>query len=356
MHLETKGRVVVVIALLLLVNFVTSSADEREEFARQAGLDSDLVGLVKLDVGGTELTVVFVFINERTFSSMISPALRERLLPYLGKNAIYVNPNVKGVVSQFDFFPLSISVAQDGEAFTPARDAWVEITPGFLTGAFRVNPLGPEHGSGSEGILVLGDAIDPARPFSLSYMGEEAVFRIAQGTPAPTSASSHPPVEVEPLSDAAPLVELFSLSDFSSDGMAALLGLDADYVRTLSVTVQGGELMFLFVLLEEPFRESRFAPELIGRVEGLIGTGAVLTIVFSPTGAPFNPFDFSVKQSGTNYFFWFYTSFVELTDGFIRSGYVEEGGVAVGVIRLPSRVDPDLLFSIFFGSNGVSFP
>jgi len=356
MHLKLARRVVILAALFVFLVSLAVLSDEREEFARQAGLDSDLVNLVQLDVDGTALTIIFVFVNERALASRISPALREELLPYLGKNAIYVNPNIREVVSQFDFSPLSISVSQGGEVFTPAASDWVELTPGFLTGAFAVNPLGPEHGSGSEGILVLGDAIDSSRPFSLRYMGKEAVFQIAVGPPSADVPAAHEPVEVEPLSDSAALADLFVLPDFSDEGIAALLGLDPGYVRTLSVPVQRGELRFLFVLLEDQVRESRLDPGLIERVEPLIGTGAVLTVVFSPTGAPFKPWDFFVKQSGTNFFFFSDASFVELTDGFIRAGRVVEGEVAAGVIRLPRGVDPTLPFSIFFGSNGVSFP
>jgi len=82
----------------------------------------------------------------------------------------------------------------------------------------------------------------------------------------------------------------------------------------------------------------------------------VLTVVFSPSGAPFKPWDFYVKQEGTNYFFFSDASFVELTEGFIRSGRVGAGEVAAGVIRLQRWVDPAIPFSIFFGPSGVSFP
>ena len=352
---EPLRRAVFVAVLLFLSVSVSAFSDEREEFARQAGLDSDLVGLIQLDVGGTQLTVVFVFINERALGSRISPALQEELFPYVGKNAIYVNPNIREVASRFDFSPLQISVGQGGEVFTPTASDWVELTPGFLSGTFAVNPLGPEHGSGSEGILVLEDAIDPTLPFTLSYMGETAEFSIASSAVSAV-APSHEPVEVNPLSDTASLADLFASSDFSSEGMAALLGLDADYVRTLSVTVQGGELKFLFVLLVDRVRDSRLDPGLIERLEPLIGTGAVLTVVFSPSGAPFKPWDFYVKQGGTNYFFFSDASFVELTEGFIRSGRVGAGEVAAGVIRLQRWVDPAIPFSIFFGPSGVSFP
>ena len=211
MHLKSAGRVVVLAALLILLTSLVVSANEREEFARQAGLDSDLVGLIQLDVGGTQLTVVFVFINERAFESRISPALREELFPYVGKNAIYVNPNVKEVTAQFDFSPLQILVSQGGEAFTPTASDWVELTAGFLSGTFAVNPLGPEHGSGSEGILVLGDAIDPSLPFTLSYMGETAEFSITPPSTVSAAAPSHEPVEVNPLSDTASLLSLIHI-------------------------------------------------------------------------------------------------------------------------------------------------
>jgi hypothetical protein len=39
------------------------SADARAQLASETGLDADLVGLVTLDVAGTELTIVFVFIT-----------------------------------------------------------------------------------------------------------------------------------------------------------------------------------------------------------------------------------------------------------------------------------------------------
>ena len=102
-------------ALLLLwsVSFLLC-ADPRDQFAQETGLDPDLVNLVKVSVDGTELTITFVFINERTFQSRISLELSGLLQPYVGQNAIYVNPSIDAVVGSFAFDPLLVSVRQSG--------------------------------------------------------------------------------------------------------------------------------------------------------------------------------------------------------------------------------------------------
>jgi hypothetical protein len=365
MQITRVGRILIVSSLLVFLFVGTAHADPRERFAQETGLDLDLIGVVQVEVGGVELTVTFVFINERTFSSKISAELRAALLPYIGRNAFYVNPSIEQVVSQFGFSPYEISVRQSGEAsFAPDLASWVEITPGFTAGRFEVNPSGPDQGSGSEGILVLDDAIDATLPLNLIYRGQEAHFEIGavlaatpSGTVPPAAAASHEPIDVAPLEETATLQSVLMDEDFSSESMATLLELDPDLVRVLLLTLRGEEeLRLLFVRLEDGIRESALGTELLDALEPLIGTGAVMVWAFSIEGAAFSPWTFYIKQGGTNYVFFSSASFVELTDGFLRVERVDAGEVVAGVIRLPKSVDSSLPFSVYFGTTGVDYP
>jgi hypothetical protein len=353
-------------SLLVLVLAASAAADPRQRFAEETGLDLDLIGVVQAEVGGFELTITFVFVNDRTFDSKVSAELRLALTPYIGLNAVYVNPSIEQVVSQFAFSPTEISVQQaGGSLFTPAADAWIEITPGFTDGWFEVNPSGPDQGSGSEGILVLGDAIDTTLPFSLIYRGQEAQFEIGQGVVAPSGAigstgtaatTSHDPIDVAPLAGTGTLEDVLMQDEFSAESMAALLELDSALVRTLLLSLRGEELRLLFVRLEDSIRDSALGPELISALEPLIGSGAVMVWAFSIEGAAFSPWSFYIQQGGTNYVFFSSASFVALTDGFLRVERVNAGEVAAGVIRLPKSVDSVLPFSVYFGTSGVDYP
>jgi hypothetical protein len=360
------GRIVGIASLFLLLVSSLVAGDVRERLSQETGLDVDLISLIQVDVGGTELTVVFVFIDERAFESRMSARLREILTPYAGRNAVYVNPSVKPVVSQFEFEPLRTSVQQGGgSVVSPGPEAWVEITPGFLEGRFEVNPIGADQGSGSEGILVLGAEVDPSRPFDLIYAGERAGFVIsppaARSTPVstspPTAASpSHPRIDVPALEDVSTLQDVLAHDAFSAEAMAALLGLDPSLIRTMDLEVHGEELRLLFVRLEPEIRGSALGDELLVALDSLIGSGAVMVWAFSSTGAEVSPWYFWIQQLGTNYVFFSSASFVELTEGFVHVERIEEGDVVAGVIRLPKGVDPAFPFAVFYRSTGVSFP
>ncbi|MFC2107897.1 hypothetical protein ACFLS5_00365 [Candidatus Bipolaricaulota bacterium] len=342
-------------------------AASRDQFAQETGLDPDLVNLVKLDVNGTELTIVFVFINERTFQSKISAELSEHLRPYVGQNAIYVNPSVEAIVNSFTFDPQLVSVQQSGGTSLPPWEAWDEITPGFLTGRFEVNPSGPSQGSGSEGVVILGDLIDPQLPFDVLYAGQRASFNIgstpapptvAQGTTgSPTAATqSHDPIEVSPLDTLDALQDLLLHEDFSSEAMAVLFELEPKLVRTMVLTPRGRELRLFFVRLEESVRASLLGAELIASIDEVIGTGAVMVWAISPSGADFSPWNFYIRQGGTNYVFFSTASFVELTERFLRVERVEPDEVVAGIIRLPRSVDESAPFSVLYGTAGVDYP
>ncbi len=269
------GRALVVSSLFLFCAAGAAHADARQEFALETGLDPSLIGVVQTDVGGTEMTIVFVFVNDRTLDSRVSPTLRQTLLPYVGRNALYVNPSARLVVGQSDFSPQAVAVQTEGsERFTPGTSSWIEITPGFLSGAFQVNPAGAAQGSGSEGILVLGDRIDPAKPFTVSYGSESVTFDLLAGSSSDlgsagsTSALSHEPITVPALEDVTTLEDVLALPDLTADSLALLFGLDRSLVRLLDVPVKSESIRMVFVRLEESVRTSSLGAELLAHVVG----------------------------------------------------------------------------------------
>lgn len=360
------GRVAICTLLLLWAVSLFVCADPRDQFAEETGLDRDLVNLVKIDVGGTELTVTFVYINERTFQSKISPELSWSLQPYVGQNAFYVNPSIDTVVDSFDFNPELISIEQRGSIISPSLSAWIEITPGFLTGQFGVNPSGPAQGSGSEGVLLLGESVDALSPFTVMYAGQKTLtpFEIGviptatqQTTGSPTAATqSHDPIDVVPLETFGTLEALLLHEDFSSEAMAATFELDPNLVRTMILSPRGNELRLFFVRLEPSVRDSLLGSGLIETLDEVTGTGAVMVWAVAPTGADFSPWNLYIRQNNTNYVFFSTASFVELTEGFLRVERVKIGDVVAGVIRLPRSVNADAAFSVFYGTSGVDYP
>ncbi len=354
------GRLGSVLLLVLLLTGIGVVAETHEEIASKTGLDPDLFVELKVTVGGSELAIFSVYINERTFASKVSPSLRQSLFPFAGRNVLYVNPTTKEVVPSFPFFPSALGVEQEGKPpFVPTPSDWVEITPGFLAGVFQVNPAGASYGSGSEGILVLGDRIDPEKPFYLVYQGVRARFEIAKGAPVtpPAAAAPREPVEVPLLTGVTDLVDELVRGDFSSARVAALLGLDPTLVGTVTAKDHGEELRVLFINLEEGVRGSALRPDLLETVAPLIGTGAVMVWALSPTGASFSPWHLFIQQAGTNYVFFSASSFVELTEGFLRAGRVEPGNVLAGALLLPAGVNRGAPFTVHYGGAGwVTFP
>ncbi len=358
MRWSDVGRVLLASSLFFLCAASTALGDPRDDFARETGLDSDLIGVIQVDVGGTGMTIAFVFVDARALESHVSPSLRQALQPYVGRNALYVNPSVRDVVSHFDFTPQAIAVQGEGrERTTPPASAWVELTPGFLGGTFEVNPAGASQGSGSEGVLVLGDLIDPTRPFDIFYGNERTTFRILPaGSSRGSTAASHDPISVPALGDVSSLESVLARPDLTEVSVAALFALDRSLVRMLDATVASNAVRFVFIRLEESVRTSALGVDLLSRLDPVIGTGAVMVWAISTTGAPFSPWYFYVQQSGTNFVFFSSASFVELTSGFLGLDRLEPATLAAAVIRLPKGVDAQAPFAVRYSTFGVTYP
>ena len=357
-----RGRVLLASSVFLFALGVVALADARDEFAQQTGLDPRSIGVIQTEVNGTQLTIAFVFVDQRALDSRISVALRQTLLPYVGRNALYVNPSVRSVVDRFAFDPMAVSVqSESSRPYTPPGSAWVEITPGFLSGSFETNPSGASQGSGSEGILVLGNAIDPAKPFTISYGSASAAFDLTSTGASATftggaTAQSHEPIVVPALEDVTRLEDVLALPDLTAPSLAVLFGLDPSLVRILDVQVRSDAIRMIFIRLEESVRSSTLGPELLARLNPVTGTGAVMVWAWSAAAASFSPWGFYIQQSGTNHVFFSNASFVELTSGFLDLAHLIPNELAAAVIRLPKSVDPSQSFTVRYGTFGVSYP
>jgi hypothetical protein len=350
----------VLLTILLVGELATASP--RDPLAGETGLDLDLIDVVKLTVGATEVTVTFVFIHERTFQSKISPRLVELLTPYVGRNALYVNVSVESVLPMLPFDPTSLIVEQDGVPLLPV-DAWVEITHGFLSGRLEVNPMGAERGSGSEGVVVLGDQIDLVSPFRLHLHGEQATFFIGQSsTSASPESGGDEPIAGLPLDTLGGTHEKLLLGGvLSEEGIAEAFGLSPLKVRLMELAPRGaGELHLIMIRLDPDLIDSDLSPALLEALSDMLVPGGSMVWAVSPSGAEFSAWSFYVRQASTHYAFYSTTSFLELTPGFLRAERVEPGQVLAGAIRFTlierSGFDPNAPFTLLYAGSAVEYP
>jgi len=356
------GRGSVFLLMILLAQFVLF-AGAPEQIASKTGLDQDLFSTLNLEVNGTQLSVFVVAVTDRAFNSRVSEQLLATLRPYVGRNALYVNPTVEEVMPSFPFNPAGFKVSQDGAPdFVPTANDWVEISEGFLSGRFVMNPGGEAYGSGSEGLLLMDGHIDIMRPFTISYGGQSATFSVhsyATSAPSTTSGTASSPAQSSVVVPIPPQVtdlqDALTTGEFTAESMASLFSLPPALVRTLDITMRTSELRLLFVLLSEDVRSGSFSDDLLTSIEPLIGTGAMMVWALSATGSPFTSWSFFVQQNGTNYVFFSDASFVELTPGFLRSVEVPAGQLLAGVIRLPKGIDLAQPFAVFYGTNSAAF-
>lgn len=351
-----------VLFLVLLLTHLAVFASAPEQIAAKTGLDQDLFVTLETAVNGDNLAVFVVAVTNRSLQSKVSEELRGILQAYVGKNALYVNPTIEDVVSSFPFDTSHFMVTQEGKpAFVPASDDWVEISDGFLSGVFVTNPGGASYGSGSEGLLVMDEHIDITKPFTVSYAGKSATFSVrsyetavSSTSPSIASSPSQVPVDVPIPDQVTDLQEALTIGEFTREAIASLLCLPPLLVQTIDIT-RDAQLRLVLVLLSAGVRDGAFSDELLTSVEPLIDSGAVMVWALSPTGSEFTPWKFFVQQNQTNCVFYSDASFVELTDGFLRSGQVRAGEILAGVMRFPNWVNAEQEFTIFYGSSSASF-
>ncbi len=346
---------------------VCANGQTSEQISWETGLDQDLFATMQLDLHGVEIAVFFVYLNDRAFDSDISPGLAEKLRPYADTNALYANVTVEGNLAQIGLDPTRFVVRQLGTEPVPlGEQAWAEITTGFLHGRLQPNPDDPAYGSGSIGVLLLGDTIDPGHPFTIMYAGQEqrsVTMAIGSGTSISTASgtergsnvaidpSYEDPRQESVASDPIEIPFLSALLDEAAgaEEMAALLGIPTDTVHVFSC---GGEADRLRIMLVE-LLGSLFGEEPAGGESGqesaplreilapLAGTGAVMVWAASPTGAEFTPYAFYMQQAGSTFLFFSRSSFVDLSEGFTQQRELAAGEASAGIVLVHRGIDLD---------------
>ena len=352
------------VSLLVLIIVAFTSVISCGQGDMRTGLDADLSAQFSVEANGQRLDFFLVYLNKRAFNSNISEDLSQRLSAYEEANALYVNPTIDQVVDSFDFFPSHFSIEQEGSPpFFPTSEDWVEITEGFLAGNLEPHPSGPEQGSCSIGVLIMGDHIDPTQPFWVMYENARERFRIIDKPQA--SVAAQKPLTVPVPTNEAELAlqeqiailrdKLAEEDSFSAERIANLVDLSPSLVRAIVIEHEGETLHLLLVLLEEQINESTLEPDILSVLQPFIGTGGVMVWATSPTGARFTPYYFWVEQSTIPYYFVMASSFAEMTKDFCKISYVEMGEVAAGVIILPHRLDSLAQFTLNYGSTKAIF-
>ncbi len=163
-------KAVLLVALLLGVSMAAGAATlDPDRFIAQTQLDEDLIVLLLVDEPGRQVILAVVYVNERTLEGRHNPAVREVLPEYVDKNALLVTAYSGRTV---DWDHTKVTVAQDDALVRAEGDRVVPITEGFT--ASRLGADKP-----IAGMLLLGDDIDPARSFTVSYSdGASAVMEV----------------------------------------------------------------------------------------------------------------------------------------------------------------------------------
>ena len=342
---------------------VCGNGQTSEQISWETGLDQDLFTTMQLDLNGAEIAVFFVYLNGRAFESDISPGLAEKLRPYEDTNALYVNVTIEGSVPQIGLDPTRFVVRQFGtEPVSTSEESWAEITTGFLDGWLQPNPDDAAYGSGSIGVLRLGDTIDPRQPFTIAYVGyEQRAVTLAVGPGAPIASGTGPgsdaaidPSYNDPRQESVasgsieiPLLSALLDETVGAEEMSALLGIPTDTLHLFSCGGETDRLRILLVELNEP----RVGEEPVGGdaeqetgrlwdvLAPLVGTGAVMVWAASPTGAEFTPYAFYLQQAGSTFLFFSRSSFVDLTEGFTQQRRLAAGEASAGIVLVHRGID-----------------
>lgn len=349
----------VVLAVVIMLVGVCGYGQTGEQISWETGLDQDLFATMRIDVQGVEVAVFFVYLNDRAFDSNISAGLAEKLRPYANRNALYVNVTVQGNRSWVAVDPSKFVVqSAGGDAMPAAEEAWVEITAGFVGGVLHPNPDDPSYGSGSIGVLLLGEAIDPERPFTIAYSGQEqraVTLTVRAGSTASPAMSHGGEAVTDPnyedprqgsLGDhsiAVSFLDALLDEEVDREQMANSLGIQAERVHLIECGEESERLRLLLVELDGSpptgLQAGADAVSLWETIAPLAGTGAVMVWAASATGAEFTPYAFYLQQAGSTFLFFSRSSFVDLTEGFTDQRRLAPGDVSAGIVLVHRRID-----------------
>ncbi len=360
------GRVLFLVSLLFLFTSSIGLAASHRQVASKTGLDSDLFSVLSVQTADAEIAITIVYINARAFDSKISPDLRAQLIPFVTSNAFYVNPTVEQQQrSQIPFFPTQFAISQDSTTIVPKLEAWKPLTEGFLVGQLQANPWGGQ-GSGSEGVLLVGESIDPSRPFTISYQGQTAQFDLWSATsrsttssrsslPADTGSESVTVTSSVTGQDFPMLVNLMSSEDFSAILVGNELGIEESDIGTLIADQAEQQLRLLLIPLTEHTLIDLLPADLATDTRQILDKGAIMVWILSPTGIDFSLGRFWIKQEQATYSFFGKSSFANLTAGFSDTTYIEPGKLLGGIILLPNGLDTTKPFTINYRNSGKTF-
>lgn len=334
---------------VILGGTLVFGADNIGTIAQRTGLDRDLIGLISVEIEGTTLALTFIYVNERTLASRISPLLRQQILPHLEANAIVVWVSADADMS---FSPNELVFRQQGrQPFSPDREDWATAPP---------EPWKIRAQEAAAGLLIMGARIDPTLPFWIEFRGQTTVIELedpvlvyAEPLDYPVVAPQHMPIDLG-IEDLA-LAEAFGIT---GEEIALLLGIDSRLVRTLFIGPAEEQLQIVLIHLAEQVREAHLGPGLFAQFERYIGRASIMVLAFSRTGANFSPWNFWASQGGRNYLLFAIARFTELTPGFIRparDGRIEAGEMAAGIIILYRWIDPSLPFTVNYHTEKVEF-
>ncbi len=231
------------VGFALLVGCSVAFGQTVDEVIAQTGLDRDLVAVLTVDAPSGKFLMVAVYVNERTVATRMQAGLAATLPEFVGRNAVLVWAYTESGAA---IEPGSLLFAQDGSTVTMGED---NVFP--VTGDLREGVLPPRQVVAS--IIVLGDAIDPTAPFTITYGEWAATLAVEPAPDVVVAAGQESPAQPEGLGLTPEPVPGPPASDACCDPCAFLCGWWRQPCQTCApcdpCEVLRGGLMFLLLLL-----------------------------------------------------------------------------------------------------------
>jgi len=343
------NRILSLFCLLVILGGTLVFGADIDTIARQTGLDRDLIGLINVEIEGTTLALIFIYINERTLVSRISPGLRQQILPYIEANAIVV---VASADADIFFSPDELIFRQEGRPlFRPSSKDWA---------AAPAKPWKIRSQEPTAGLLIMGERIDNTLPFWIEFRGKKTMIELEVPALVDVAPVDPPVVRPQPV-PIDRIVEDFTLAGvFGITGktIASLIGIDPRLIQTMIIGPAEQQVQIILIHLAEQIREANLSPELLVQFERYIGRASIMVLAISQTGGVFSPWNFWVSQGGRNHLLLAIARFTELTPGFLRparDGRIKPGETAAGIIILYRLIDPSLPFTVHYPATRFEF-